>query len=259
MVKSLSALGALAASAGAALASTVSVGPLDTSTAWFLDGSSMPLSGATERSPVGTTYGAFTGLATSTGGLVLLESSTAPVRDDIVNFDGVSEPINDYLAVAGGITRTVNEAWTVLGANSGRAVITIDGSGELFPSGLSSGNPPTALTRGAVGIGLTLPASLGGADPLTWNPSPNQVTAATVELFNAAGTSLTGGPLNVLALITNPNDWNGVIGIAFGSPSVGLGVTRVQFSFDVTKIPSPGAAALVGVAGLVAGARRRRG
>lgn len=258
MSRILVSISALAVCAGAAMASGLTtVERLDLSSVYFHDGTRATSSSATPRSPVGTTYGVFTGLATAAGGLVLLESSTAPVRDDIVNYDGVSDPINDYIAAAGGVTRTVNESWTPTSGTSGLATINIFGSGELFPSGLSSGTPPVALTRGGFGIGLNLPALLGGADPLTWNPSPNMVTTATVELFDAAGASLTGGPLNIFSLIATPNNWNGVVGVAFGSPSVGLGVRRIELKMDITKIPAPGAVALMGVAGL-AGMRRRR-
>lgn len=217
----------------------------------------------TPHDPTGTTYGVYTGVATAAGSLILLESAAAPVRDDIVNFDGIADPINDYLAVAGGVLRSVNETITPLGGNQYSIVITITGTsptgapGDLWPSGLASGGNP--LTSGALGIGIGLPAALGGADPLSWSSAAITVNSGSLRIADGG---VFGAPINIPLTLFPPNSnaWNGVLGLSLGNAATGAAVQDVlELTLNVGKVPEPTSMGLLAVgAGAVLLRRRSR-
>lgn len=216
----------------------------------------------TPHDPTGTTYGVYTGIASAAGNLFLLESATAPVRDDIVTFDGIAEPINDYIAVAGGVLRSVNETITPLGGNQYEIVITITGTsptgapGDLWPAGLSSGGTP--LTSGALGIGITLPALLGGADPLSWSSDPIIVNSGSLRV---AVSGVFGAPINIPLTLFPPNSnaWNGVLGLSLGNGATGTGIQDIlELTLNVGKVPEPTSLALLAAGAAVLLRRRSR-
>jgi hypothetical protein len=196
--------------------------------------------------------------------LALLEDSVAPVRDDIVNFDGVPELINDYFAAANSIVRTVNETDVDNGNGTRTFTVTVTGTnpatggpGDLWPSGFVSGTTP--LPNGGFGIGLNLPASLGGAEPLGMSPG-DAILSATVAISTSgvfgAASNLPSGFFNGAASYPVPN-WNGVIGIAFTNGATGTAI-QDGIRLSVTYvIPEPASLSLVGV-GALALVRRRR-
>lgn len=243
--------------AGAASAN-ITVEPLNTNGYWNLNGQYNPTQVRQDRIPDGSTYSAFSGLATSTGGLVLVEDDLAPVRDDVVTWDGASEAINDYINIPGtgalGQTRSVTESTTV-GVTSSVLTVTISGSGDLAPSGLAIGT--TALTRAAFGVGINLGATLGN-DPLLWGPGATvPVTLGRINLLDATGASLTGGFITLpLATFFGNGNWNGIFGVVFNT-AAGAGITTAVIEITTTKIPAPGAASLLALGGLVALRRRR--
>lgn len=241
---------AITASATAQLRAVNNHGPL-----FNLDGTMIEAAGGI-ASPLNTTYGVFTGESTAQGNLALLESSAAPTADDVVNYDLLPEQINSYVVAAGGITRTVTE--TLVGIGNGTYVlgISISGSGDLFPAGLSvtiSGQV-RPLVNAVVGIGLGLPASLGGTDPLTWPQQPNAVSAANVN-FRNTGTGDETGALDFLPLIANPLNWNGVFALQLGGIT-GAGVNQVDIQMVIAKAPEPSSLVLLAGAGLLALRRR---
>lgn len=255
---------AIALLAGSALAErTYSV--YDNTQIVDLNGNAVRLDG--QRSPGSNEiFSVFTGLATSSNGLVLVESGTAPARDDLVNYDGVSEQINDYVNIAGtgalGQTRFVTESKVVSGGSS-LLSISITSSGDLWPSGLAVGNPPTALTRGAIGIGLNLGALLGN-DPLKWTPTgqPGSVVTAAELIFTDQDGVGAAVPLNPATFFGGAAGWSGIFGVVFNdttSPTgvTGFNTTGIRLNLTISKIPAPGAAAVFGLAGLVAARRRR--
>lgn len=212
----------------------------------------------------GGTYGVFTGVATSAGGLALLEDTAPPVRDDIVPFDGNPDLINDYFNPANDIVRTVTETDVDNGNGTRTFTVTVTGQdpvtggfGDLWPAGFqtSAGVP---LTSGGFGIGLNLPASLGGADPLSLSPGDSIISStvaiSTSGVFGAASnlpSTFFGSPAYPA------NNWNGVIGISFGNGATG---TLIQdgIRLSVTYVvPEPASLSLLGV-GALALVRRRR-
>lgn len=245
----------LACAAGAASA-TVTVsqanGPVIT-----LEG--IEVGGFTPRTPAGTTYTAFTGLATPTS-LLLIEPTAPALRDDVVTFDGVSEQINDYVT---GAARFVNESVVSNGAGGFDLTISINvfdaagAPGNMFPAGFSGGSPAAPLTRGGVGLGLNLGTALGN-DPLNFVPAgADFVSAASITIFRADGTNAS------LALPTSffgaPAAWNGVVGVILnGVVAADTATTRVTgVQWNISTIPTPGAVALLGLGGLIASRRRR--
>lgn len=253
---------AIALLAGSALAErTYSV--YDNTQIVDLNGNAVRLDG--QRSPSSSEiFSVFTGLATSSNGLVLVESGTAPARDDLVNYDGASEQINDYINIAGtgalGQTRFVTESKVVAGGSS-LLSISITSSGDLWPSGLATGG--LGLTRGAIGIGLNLGALLGN-DPLKWTPTgqPGSVITAAELIFTDQDGVSAPVPLNPATFFGGAAGWSGVFGVVFSdtlSPTgvTGFNTTGIRLNLTVSKIPAPGAAAVFGLAGLVAARRRR--
>jgi hypothetical protein len=227
-----------------------------------LAGSAIAVSAAVAQVQVGTTYGVYTGLATGTGGLVLIEPTAPPVRTDIRTFGDPPSLINDYLPLVGSTVRTVIDAQTILNVLTGEGFTTFTVSGtnpttgmpmELFPSGLSSGGNP--LTRAGFGLGLGLPPSLGGADPVNWTVG-SIINAATLTFRNSTTNTSISLSLPVASFFPGnlTGNWNGVFGVSVGG-AVGQGYDTVELKLDF--IPTPGALALVGLGGLVAARRRR--
>jgi hypothetical protein len=224
----------------------------------FWDGADLPQA----HDPTGTTYNVYTGVATAAGGLGLLEPSAPPIRDDIVNYDGIPEQINEYVTAAGGIRRVVNEATTPLGGDVYQIVITVLGStpdgnpGDLWPAGFNLAGTPA--TSGAFAIGLGLPASLGGADPLTWQPSPTAVTLASVRV-STNGTFAAPIPIPPTFFAPSAADWNGVLVLTFPNGATGTGVQdAIELTLTVGKLPEPGSLAMLGLGAAAAIRRRRR-
>lgn len=228
----------------AAHASTL-LTPVDAMAFSTLDGQSIPTAGGI-ASPNGTSFSVFTGLADAANNLFLIEPTSPPIRDDIVTFDAESELINDYLAVAGGVRRTVVESVVEQGQTS-TVQISVSGNGELFPSGFSGNGQ--SLTGAGIGIGIGLPAVLGGTDPLTW-PGPHSVRSATLSLV---GSQPPLGPFDITGLLSDP--WNGVIGVVV-SNATGRGTTAVRLDLVIDTVPEPASLALLSL-GALAMLRRR--
>jgi len=208
-----------------------------------IDGSTI-IPGGTED-PTGS-YTTFAGVGNGVNGFFGLGSG---VTDNTVVFDGISETIDTYISLAGGITPSVTESFTVNANGTQSIAITMSASGDLAPGGLSVGGP--ALDQ----LGFFIGTPAGGGLPVQSTQPFGLVTAANIDLL-ANGASLNGnGSIGFLV----GTIWDGNLGIVFGAGSAGLGVNEIRFTITVGKVavPTPGALALFGLAGL-AGVRRRR-
>jgi hypothetical protein len=215
----------------------------------------------------GSTYGVFTGVATAAGNLALLEPTAPPVRDDVVLFDGIlpGEQINDYVAAAASVQRFVTESDVDNGNGTRTMTITVTGvlptggPGDLWPSGFNSGG--TALTSGGFGIGLNLPASLGGADPLNFLAT-SEINSAGIAISTsgtfAAPLTLPSTFFDSTSIGYPVSGWNGVLGVSLGNGATGTAIQDgIRLTVNYTLIPEPATLSLAGLAavGLV---RRRR-
>lgn len=134
--------------------------------------------------------------------------------------------------------------------------ISLIGAGgtDLAPNGLTVGG--VAANR----AGFFLGANAGG-DPLDFAGGDTViVNSGTINLFDAGGTSLTGGELN-MDLATFFQDlpggaWGGSFGIVFGAGTTGLGINHARVTINLDVIPEPGSLLLLGL-GAISVLRRR--
>lgn len=108
----------------------------------------------------------------------------------------------------------------------------------------ASGNKIAEDDDGAMGTGFYSMLSFGAADPLGDSSDPANTAPGESGSFLAPGTYtiVVGG-------------YNTTFGATIGS--ITAGAASGTYSLDVTYVPAPGAVALMGLAGLVAGRRRR--
>jgi hypothetical protein len=171
-------------------------------------------------------------------------------------FDGAGSLIgNDLNGDAVGTTEflpTGLSSPSVVGENGIVEVAAFNNAGnDLFPGGFAATDP---LVDG----GLFLGANAGG-NPLD-NDLPVVVNQALLAFFDGTGAILFGGAFDITGIIQANNQpggaWDGSAGISVGALA-GAGAVQANFVFDVTVIPSPGAAGVLGLAGLAAIRRRR--
>ncbi len=144
--------------------------------------------------------------------------------DDIVNFDGVLEPIRTDLL---GTIPTVIESDTP--QPNGRRLLTIltksPNGTDLFPGGFSQGVVP--LTDACFSIGLE--------DQLTWAGS-DSVLAATIEFLT--NDVVMAGPFDAISFFDDP--WDGEVEITFpgGSGNGYNGVRLVMLTEKAINLPN---------------------
>jgi hypothetical protein len=207
------------------------------------------------------TFTVFTGIGTAAG-LSLVESSTAPARDDVVIFDGAEEQINDYLASVppplSGQRRFVTESSVDNGNGTRTDTIVVralaaggDTPADLWPAGLTVGGTPQ--TDGGWGLGIGLPAALGGSNPVNLEPG-SVVLSASIDIVSDGVAS---GPLAVPLSFFGPSpaNWNGQIAIRFSGGANDTAVDS-QITFAITT-PEPGSIGLLGAAAPLLLRRRR--
>ena len=108
----------------------------------------------------------------------------------------------------------------------------------------AAGNRVADDDDGATGAGFYSMLSFGAADPLGDSIDPNNTGPGE------SGASLAAGTYTIVV-----GGFNTVFGATIGS--ITAGAAAGAYSLDVTYVPAPGAVALMGLAGLVAGRRRR--
>jgi hypothetical protein len=147
----------------------------------------------------------------------------AGARDNVVTFDGIAEDIDTLIT---GPTPSVTE--TVSQNPDGTLAISIWMSSppgtDLFPGGfLDPRDNSTPLTDACFFVG-----ALG--DPLTWDPEPNIVLAATLTFTIDGG--VVAGPFDLN--LGGTAGWNGVLGIALGN-ATGFGINDVHLDLTTRR------------------------
>jgi len=205
-------------------------------------------------------YTVFTGLANNSNQFILTEDTTTPTADDRVIFNGLPELINNSFdsTATPTVVRTVTES-DVAGSGSSRITsVTVNGTGDLWPSGLVSGT--TALTRGGFAVGVMLPASVNGgtgSEGLSWDGAT--ITGLSVDVTDSTGTS--NIPLDPATFLNSTTAWDGFFGVVFSDTGpngvTGFNTTMLRLNVTYTPVPEPTTiACLLPMAGLVL--RRRR-
>jgi MYXO-CTERM domain-containing protein len=222
-----------------------------------LNGGLTPMGGYTGRTPVGVTYSVLTCIATAAGGLVQIDTSTA--NGDLRVFGDPASAINPYITVAGtslqGQTRSVSDSAVANGFGGFDLTITVTGTANLFPSGLSSGGNP--LTSAGVGLGLNLGAR--GNSALAF--PENFVQSATLTLMRASGLT-SAFTLPPASFFGAPSGWTGLVGVAVSNVATAANeadpFTSVIWNISTSNVPAPAGTALLGLGLFAAGRRRRR-
>jgi hypothetical protein len=128
-----------------------------------------------------------------------------------------------------------------------------DANGLLSPGGFTVGGLPADTA------GLFIGGNAGG-DPVDF--TPHTVLAATIELFDVSGATLTGGPLDISSFSNFSNGpgggWDGSLGVTFGAGSSGIGIARYELNVTFAKIPEPSTIAILSIATMGMISRRRR-
>jgi hypothetical protein len=182
------------------------------------------------------------------GASAFLIGDAADATDNVVNFDGNKELTQRHLG-AGATTPSVTESFIINSDGSQTISVTMTSvaGGDLFAGGFADnlGNP---LDRAVFFIG-----ALG--DVMDASPTWGLVKSAQLDMLNSAGSVFAGtGGVDITGILASP--WDGFVGVGV-TGGVGIGINTVNFTITVNKIPTPGAFALFGIAGLAATRRRR--
>ncbi|MEM9166831.1 MAG: PEP-CTERM sorting domain-containing protein [Planctomycetota bacterium] len=166
-------------------------------------------------------------------------------------FDDAAEVIGSALSgeILGGADNTLSGDISAANTNTVFQISVFDNGGlDLTPSGFNVGGLPADQS------GLFLGAN-GGGSPLDF-AIPVDVNEILFFGLDSAGTPVF--VLNVTGTIgAAPGTTSLSTGIVLNPVSVDLGVVELGFQFDVTTVPAPASAALLGLGGLVATRRRR--
>jgi hypothetical protein len=180
------------------------------------------------------------------GASAFLIGDAADPTDNVVNFDGAKELTQRHLG-AGAVTPSVTESFIVNPNGSQTITVTMTSvaGGDLFVGGFADnlGNP---LDRAVFFIG-------GLGDVMDASPTWGLVKSAQIDML-VGGASIFGGAADITGLLASP--WDGFAGVGV-TGGVGIGIDTVIFTLNVNKVPTPGAFALFGIAGLAATRRRR--
>ena len=183
---------------------------------------------------------------------------------------------SDFFEPATGSTNTEINAFggTTLNATGGMSTVTTSPSALAIVGGAAS---VPAGTFGANGKAMVFKFSMSGFSNLAvsyavqrtasgfstqqWDYSTDGTTWSSAATITGIGASFAGGTTNVASTLGVAsglnNAANAYMRVTFTGATSSTGNNRMDnFQFNADAIPAPGAAALIGLAGLVA--RRRR-
>jgi hypothetical protein len=126
-------------------------------------------------------------------------------------------------------------------AGAGFDTGVLSNAGALFGGISGPGAPSNPIGFAQFGVGANSPPG----SPVSWlslNPAGVPVPAGGIQLFRLTWSRLASATLSMV-IVTNTGGGNGF---------------EYASSLTIPAVPAPGALALLGVAGLVGGARRRR-
>ena len=213
---------------------------------------------------------------TTTNGGTAIAAAPATPKVFVANFgtgslylDGTNGSSNFFEPVTGSTNTEINAfTGTALNATGGMSIVTTSPAALAIVGGLASGTPPTYAANGKA---MVFAFSMSGLSNLTVSYAVQRTaTGFTTQQwdystdgtnwFNAA----TVGGLAASFTVTNftlasglNNAASAYMRVTFTGATAASGNNRMDnFQFNADAIPAPGAAALIGLAGLVA--RRRR-
>jgi hypothetical protein len=197
------------------------------------------------RVTTGDQYSVYSGVGEdSDGQLFLIENTTNPTFDDLVNFDGVPETINPYNTTVP-TPRTVTEADVQLDATHRKMSVTVSttAGNDLWPTGFANGSTNEPLIDGGFGIGFNGVTSIWGSGTdqgLAWNG--DQITQADMDIVDPTGSEGGNtGPLPLGTFFNSTTAWDGTFGVIFNDPTFANGVTGqgvTSITLNVTYLAS---------------------
>ena len=140
----------------------------------------------------------------------------------------------------------MNETLEPISADQWRLTVTITGvspsggPGDLWPRGFqdTDGSP---ATLGVVGLGVEMPAALGGQDTLDW---PDSYVVEELN-YRVRSNGMFGLSSSVLIFI-DPDAWNGRIGVArVGGADTDSIDDAIEFSIVFSGVPEPASISLL--------------
>ena len=218
---------------------------------------------------------------TTNGGTALLAAPATP-KLLVANFGTGSLYLNgtngssDFFEPLTGTTNTEINAFggTTLNATGGMSTVTtspaalaIVGGAASVPAGTFGANGKSMVFRFSMtnltnlSVSYAVQRTASGFTTQQWDYSADGTTWSSAATITGIGASFAGGTTNVAATLGVAsglnNAANAYMRVTFTGASSSTGNNRMDnFQFNADAIPAPGAAALIGLAGLVA--RRRR-
>jgi len=183
--------------------------------------------------------------------------------------DGTNGSSNFFEPVTGSTNTEINAfGGTALNATGGMSIVTTSPAALAIVGGLASGTPPTYATNGKamvfafsmsglsnLAVSYAVQRTATGFTTQQWDYSTDGTNWFNAATVGGLATSFTVTSFTVASGLNNAA--SAYMRVTFTGATAASGNNRMDnFQFNADAIPAPGAAALIGLAGLVA--RRRR-